>query len=139
MITDGTGTVQNSCRAQEWYEKLLAVNPRNVSALFSLGQIYFFRREYDDAREYFHKAYKINQHAGAYYYQGRLFLKKQWGGHDLSQAVFFLKIAARKHIYEAKRVLRSGKMKTLMRQNNSCRRCLRKKRELDQRTQTFKQ
>ena len=39
---------------------------------------------------------------------------------------FFLKIVARKHIYEAKRVLRSGKMKTLMRQNNSC--CLQKKR-----------
>ncbi|NMD88044.1 sel1 repeat family protein [Victivallis vadensis] len=74
---NGMGTVQNSCKAQEWYEKILAINPRNVSALFSLGQIYFFRREYDDAREYFHKAYKINQHVRACYYLGRLFLEKQ--------------------------------------------------------------
>lgn len=108
---NGTGTAQNLCRAQEWYEKIPAVNPRNVPALFRLGQIYFFKHEYDDACEYFYKAYQMNGHARACYYLGRLFLEKLWPRDDISRAVFFLNIAARKHVYEAKRLLRSKEHK----------------------------
>lgn len=58
-------------------------------------------------------AYQMNGHARACYYLRRGVLEKYWPRNDISQAVFFLKIAARKHIYEAKRLLGSNKMRML--------------------------
>ena len=57
----------------------------------------------------------MNGHARACYYLGRLFLEKLWPRDDISRAVFFLNIAARKHVYEAKRLLRSNKMRMRLR------------------------
>lgn len=111
---NGIGVTQNLYKAQEWYEKILAINPQNVSALFSLGQIYFLKHDYNNAYDYFYKSYKINKHAKACYYLGRLFIEKHWSENDISQAIFFLNIAAHKQIYEAKRLLKSDKMKMLM-------------------------
>lgn len=49
----------NMARAGEEWKSVLISNPQNEEALYNLGVVYFFQKEYGQAKKYFESAYQI--------------------------------------------------------------------------------
>jgi len=60
--------------AQNYYQKVLALDPNHVSTLYNFGSIFEKLREYQKAKDYFEKVIKINpNYADAHYNLGNIF------------------------------------------------------------------
>jgi tetratricopeptide (TPR) repeat protein len=60
--------------AQNYYLKVLALDPNHVSTLYNFGSIFEKLREYQKAKDYFEKVIKINpNYADAHYNLGNIF------------------------------------------------------------------
>jgi TPR repeat protein len=112
---NGKGIRQDLSKARTWYLK--AARKGNTSAMFSLGQIAFDKKDFKEAVRWFSKAAR-KDHPRSNYYLGRM-LVHGWGVRtDPFRAQRCLKTATGLGVAYAKRLLRSQKLKRdLVREN----------------------
>ena len=100
---NGSGVDRNIEKAKKWYRE--SARRGEPKAMFSLGQIAYYEKDFSDALRWFSRAAEVG-HALALYWLGKLY----WRGHgveqDHKQAKRFFHQAATRKVAEAQRLLR---------------------------------
>jgi hypothetical protein len=99
----GIGIGENPAKAKEWYRK--SARQGQPKAMFSLGQIAYVEKKFDDSLIWFQRAVKTG-HARSLYYIGRQHWNGQGVSQDRKEALHFFQLAARKKVEEAVRLSR---------------------------------
>jgi uncharacterized protein len=100
---NGVGVERDIEKAKGWYRE--SARRREPKAMFSLGEIAYYERDFADARRWFTRA-SAAAHAPSLYWLGKLY----WRGHgverDQKQAKRLFHQAATRKVPEAQRLLR---------------------------------
>lgn len=123
---NGVGTEKSYANAKIWYNKILEIEPKNSSALFSLGNIAYLEKDYKTAFYYFTEAFSIDKHPRSAGFLARMYA---WGigcEADLENAKKCMQIARRsKNVYGIERLAKSKRWKVqLEKLKKACSCCL---------------
>ena len=108
---NGFGTTKNLTLAIKYYKKAQNIE-NNAASLFSLGEIYYDKKDFLQAKVYLEKAVEEFQHAKAAYFLGRIYFEGKAIERNFKKAKKLLTFAMKNNIYNAKRLLNSKKFKS---------------------------
>jgi len=111
---NGIGVSQNLRRARFWYRR--AARASDPSAWFSLGQLAYEAGNYVEAATWFRKAVR-RSHMRSSYYLARLYLDGRGVRQNITGAVKLLREAAQHGHPEARRLLRSKRLRSARKSN----------------------
>ncbi len=100
---NGVGVEECISQAEYWYKK--SAKQKEPRAMFSLGQINYYLKNFSESYKWFCRAEKLG-HNRSIYWQAKLY----WRGHGVecnkNRAIKLFNIAASKKVKEAQRVIR---------------------------------
>jgi TPR repeat protein len=100
---NGVGVKANQAEAIRWYRK--SARQGEPRAMFSLGHISYFRRDYADALVWFERAVKIGHHRSGFWI-GKMYWRGRGVEQDQKRAREYFAQAAAKKVAEAQRAIR---------------------------------
>jgi hypothetical protein len=100
---NGVGVERDLEAAEKWYRK--SARHGDSRAMFSLGQIFYDRRDFFVAFDWFQRA-STGGHARSLYWQGKLYWRGDGVEQDRKMATKLFNEAASKKVVEAQRTLR---------------------------------
>ena len=100
---NGAGVERNEDEAIRWYRK--SARQGEPRAMFSLGYIAYFRKDYSDALKWFERALGKNHHRSSFWI-GKIYWRGQGVDRDRKRAQGYFAQAAQRKIVEAQRAIR---------------------------------
>ena len=100
---NGAGVERNEDEAIRWYRK--SARQGEPRAMFSLGYIAYFRKDYSDALKWFERALCKNHHRSSFWI-GKIYWRGQGVDRDRKRAQGYFAQAAQRKIVEAQRAIR---------------------------------
>jgi len=100
---NGVGVAEDCEKAEKWYRK--SARHGEPKAMFSLGQIFYSKRDYSESLIWFHRATEAG-HARSIFWVGRHHWYGQSIPQDRKEAMRLFQLAASKKVVAARRVLK---------------------------------
>jgi len=114
LYLNGVGVEADEDEAIRWYRR--SARQGEPRAMFSLGYIAYFRRDYSEALKWFERALGKNHHRSSFWI-GKIYWRGQGVERDRKRARSYFAQAAQKKVVEAQRAIRflaflSGRKRT---------------------------